>query len=179
MPSPGGATASAGFPAGAPPETACVVVAIDGFSSSFMVQAFSQFLSARSCGLLARSPAILSKLTKARRSVVLISSCTLISAAAQILMKIGMNHVSTLDPIALATNLPLVAGYALYGVFCLMMILALREGELSLLYPIISLAYVWVTVASYFIFHDTINPLKLAGIVTIMFGVAMLGRGPK
>jgi multidrug transporter EmrE-like cation transporter len=60
-----------------------------------------------------------------------------------------------------------------------MMILALREGELSLLYPIISLAYVWVTVASYFIFHDTINPLKLAGIVVIMLGVAMLGRGPK
>ena len=121
----------------------------------------------------------MSELTKARRSVVLISSCTLISAAAQILMKIGMNHVTKLDPIALATNLPLVAGYALYGVFCLMMILALREGELSLLYPIISLAYVWVTVASYFIFHDTINPLKLAGIVVIMLGVAMLGRGPK
>ena len=39
-------------------------------------------------------------MTKARRSVVLISSCTLISAAAQILMKIGMNHVCfTVDDI--------------------------------------------------------------------------------
>ncbi|MGO9259526.1 MAG: hypothetical protein ACLQU1_24925 [Bryobacteraceae bacterium] len=115
-----------------------------------------------------------------RRSVLLISSCTLISAAAQILMKIGMSHVTKLDPIALAANLPLVAGYALYGVFCLMMILALRQGELSLIYPIISLAYVWVTVLSYFIFHDTINPLKLAGIVAVMTGVAMLGRqGPE
>jgi drug/metabolite transporter (DMT)-like permease len=121
-----------------------------------------------------------SKLTIARRSVIQISCCTLISAAAQILMKIGMNHVTKLDPIALATNLPLIAGYALYGVFCLMMILALREGELSLLYPIISLAYVWVALLSYFIFHDTINPLKLTGIAAIMLGVAMLGRqGPK
>lgn len=111
-----------------------------------------------------------------RRSVLLISSCTLISAAAQILMKIGMTHVTKLDPIALATNLPLVGGYALYGVFCLMMILALRTGELSLIYPIISLAYVWVTVLSYFVFHDTINPLKLVGIVTVMVGVALLGR---
>jgi multidrug transporter EmrE-like cation transporter len=115
-----------------------------------------------------------------RRSVLLISFCTLISAAAQILMKVGMSHVTKLDPIALATNVPLVAGYALYGVFCLMMILALRQGELSLIYPIISLAYVWVTVLSYFIFHDSINPLKLTGIVTIMTGVAMLGRqGPE
>jgi multidrug transporter EmrE-like cation transporter len=179
IPSPGPVTVPGTFADGAPPETACVAAPIDGFNSSFMIQAFSQFLSARSGGLLVRSPAILSKLTKARRSVLLISSCTLISAAAQILIKIGVNGVTKVDPIALASNLPLVAGYALYGIFCLMMILALREGELSLLYPIISLAYVWVTVASYFIFHDTINPLKLTGIVTIMFGVAMLGRGPK
>jgi drug/metabolite transporter (DMT)-like permease len=115
-----------------------------------------------------------------RSAILLISSCTLISAAAQILMKIGMTHVTRLDPIALATNVPLVAGYALYGVFCLMMILALREGELSLIYPIISLAYVWVTVLSYFIFHDTINPLKLLGIVAVMIGVALIGRqGPE
>ena len=91
-------------------------------------------------------------------------------------MKMGMTNVTKLDPIALVTNIPLVAGYALYGVFCLMMIMALRKGELSLIYPIISLAYVWVTILSYFIFHDTINPIKLAGIVTVMIGVAMLGR---
>ncbi len=123
---------------------------------------------------LARSAAVTH-----RRAAVIVSSCTLISAAAQILMKIGMSHVSRLDPIALATNIPLVAGYALYGVFCLMMILALRDGELSLIYPIISLAYVWVTVLSYFIFHDTLNPLKLIGIAGIMAGVGMLGRGER
>ena len=114
-----------------------------------------------------------------RRSVILISVCTLISAAAQILMKTGMTHVVKLSPMALATNLPLVAGYALYGIFCLMMILALRQGELSLIYPIISLAYVWVTVLSYFVFHDTIRPLKLTGILTVVAGVAMLGRKSK
>ena len=111
-----------------------------------------------------------------RRSVIMVSSCTLISAAAQILMKIGMTHF-TPNAMAIVTNVPLIAGYALYGVFCLMMILALRQGELSLIYPIISLAYVWVTVLSYFLFHDTIRPLKMAGILSIMVGVAMLGRG--
>ena len=179
MPSPGAAAAAGGLAGGALPGAVCVGV-IDGFNSSFMVPILlTDLIGAIVWSYRKSLPDILSGLTKARRSVLLISSCTLISAAAQILMKIGMNHVSKLDPIALATNLPLVAGYALYGVFCLMMILALREGELSLLYPIISLAYVWVTVASYFIFHDTINPLKLTGVVIIMAGVAMLGRGPK
>jgi drug/metabolite transporter (DMT)-like permease len=113
----------------------------------------------------------------ARRLMILVSCSTVICAAAQILMKIGMTHVSHLDPIALATNVPLVAGYGLYAVFCLMMILALRHGELSVIYPIISLAYIWVTVLSYFIFHDTLNSLKLVGIFGVIFGVAMLGRG--
>jgi len=77
------------------------------------------------------------------------------------------------------TNLPLIAGYALYGLFTLLMVLALREGELSLMYPIISLSYVWVTALSYFIFHDTLSPLKLLGIAGIMAGVTLLGRGER
>ena len=108
----------------------------------------------------------------------MIAGATLISAAAQILMKIGMNHF-TLNLLAIATNVPLVAGYALYGLFTLLMVLALREGELSLLYPIISLSYVWVTALSYFVFHDTLRPIKLVGIAAIMAGVALLGRGDR
>jgi len=110
--------------------------------------------------------------------VLVMAGATLLSASAQILMKIGMQHF-TLNLLAILTNLPLIAGYALYGLFTLLMVLALREGELSLMYPIISLSYVWVTALSYFIFHDTLSPLKLVGIAGIMAGVAMLGRGER
>ena len=112
------------------------------------------------------------------RNVLMMAGATLISAMAQILMKIGMTHFS-LNLLAILTNVPLIAGYALYGLFTLLMVLALREGELSLMYPIISLSYVWVTALSYFIFHDTLSPLKLVGIAGIMAGVAMLGRGDR
>ena len=108
----------------------------------------------------------------------MMAGATLLSASAQILMKIGMQHF-TLNLLAILTNLPLIAGYALYGLFTLLMVLALREGELSLMYPIISLSYVWVTALSYFVFHDTLNPLKLVGIAGIMAGVALLGRGDR
>ena len=108
----------------------------------------------------------------------MVSSCTLVSASAQILMKVGMSHFS-MNVAAILTNVPLIAGYALYGIFTLMMILALRQGELSLIYPIISLAYVWVTLGSYFLFHDSMNPLKLIGVAGIMAGVAMLGSGAR
>jgi multidrug transporter EmrE-like cation transporter len=108
--------------------------------------------------------------------VLMMAGATLLSAAAQILIKTGMHHFRP-DPISLLTNVPLVAGYTLYGLFTLLMVLALREGELSLMYPIISLSYVWVTALSYFIFKDTLSPLKLVGIAGIMAGVALLGRG--
>ena len=81
------------------------------------------------------------------------------------------------DPIALLTNLPLIAGYALYGVNTLMLVLALKDGELSMLYPIIALTYVWVTLLSYLILREPPNIYKNIGIATIVAGVAVLGRG--
>jgi multidrug transporter EmrE-like cation transporter len=99
-----------------------------------------------------------------------------LGAAAQLLMKVGMTHFRP-DPIALLTNLPLIAGYALYGVNTLMLVLALKDGELSMLYPIIALTYVWVTLLSYLILREPPNIYKNIGIATIVAGVAVLGRG--
>jgi drug/metabolite transporter (DMT)-like permease len=57
------------------------------------------------------------------------------------------------------------------------MIIALKHGELSVLYPLISLSYVWVAIAAVVLFHESMNPSKIAGICIIMAGVAVLGRG--
>ena len=114
-----------------------------------------------------------------RQSVALVFGCTFLGAAAQILMKTGANHLPHPGLVAMITNLPLMGGYTLYGISTLLLVLALRDGELSLLYPVIALTYVWVTVLSFLILHDQISPFKLAGIVVIVIGVAVLGRGGK
>jgi multidrug transporter EmrE-like cation transporter len=111
-----------------------------------------------------------------RRAVLLVFACTVLGAAAQILMKIGMTHFKP-DPVALATNVPLVSGYVLYGLNTLMLVLALKDGELSMLYPIIALTYVWVTLLSYLLLREPPNLYKNIGIATIVMGVAVLGRG--
>lgn len=106
--------------------------------------------------------------------------CTLLGAAAQVLMKSGAETVAHPGVVGvllgLFTNLTLLVGYCLYGLSALLLILALRDGELSLLYPVIALTYVWVTVLSVALFHETINIFKLTGITTIMIGVMVLGR---
>lgn len=113
----------------------------------------------------------------ARRQVGLVFCCTILGAAAQVLMKTGANHMARPGLLGMATNLPLMCGYCLYGISTLLLVVALKDGELSLLYPVIALTYVWVTVLSFLIFHDDVNPWKLAGIVLIVSGVAVLGRG--
>ena len=103
---------------------------------------------------------------------------TIVAAVAQPLFKTGANHLFANPTIlGLVTDIPLIAGLALYGGGSVLMILALRHGELSVLYPVISLSYVWVAILSVVIFHETMSPVKIAGIATIIAGVAVLGRG--
>ena len=117
-----------------------------------------------------------------RRSILLVFGCTLFGAVAQILIKTGANGLApnpTLSQLVVRifTHPPLFAGYGLYGVSTILLVLALRHGELSLLYPVIALTFVWVTILSAIIFHESMNPLKLAGIAIIIGGVSILGKG--
>ena len=109
------------------------------------------------------------------------------AAASQVLMKFGATHAmpgfSAGDPstwlpfiVALLRNYQLVLGYAVQSGNALLFILALREGELSMLYPIIALSYVWVNLLAMYFFHDGMNVWKAGGIAMVMGGVALLGR---
>ena len=113
-----------------------------------------------------------------RKSLLLVFTCTILGAAAQLLIKTGMNHFSP-HLVALATNLPLIGGYVLLGINTLMMVLALKDGEMSLLYPIIALTYVWTTLLSYTLLGEPSNMYKNVGIVIIVLGVAVMGRRGK
>jgi drug/metabolite transporter (DMT)-like permease len=102
--------------------------------------------------------------------------CTILNAAAQLMFKRASGHFS-LNLIDDVTNIWLILGLLLYGGFTVAMVLALRQGELSMLYPIISLSYVWVTLLSYTLLHESPNLYKNIGIAVIVIGVAILGRG--
>lgn len=118
---------------------------------------------------------------KRRQAILTVIGCTLLVALAQYLIKSGANQLSHAGLVAtligIFTILPLFAGYALYGVFTVLFVGALRHGELSILYPLISLSYVWVTITAVLAFHETMNPLKIVGIALIIGGVGVLGYG--
>ena len=114
-----------------------------------------------------------------RQTIALVFCCTIFGAAAQIFIKSGANMLPNGHPLSMLTNLPLMAGYCLYGISTVLLVLALRDGELSILYPVISLTYVWVTFLSVMFFKESINAFKLLGVFIIVTGVAILGKGTK
>lgn len=106
--------------------------------------------------------------------------CTVLGAAGQILIKLGANTLThTTSPLAMLTNLPVFSGYVLYGLMTVLFIFAIRDEELSILYPVISLTYVWVAGLSAMVFHESLGWLRIAGVATIMAGVGVLGRDGK
>lgn len=118
---------------------------------------------------------------KRRQAILIVISCTLLVAIAQYLIKLGANRLShagfVATMIGIFTILPLFAGYCLYGVFTVLFVYALRNGELSILYPLIALGYVWVTITAVVVFHESMNPLKFVGLAVIIAGVVVLGLG--
>lgn len=128
---------------------------------------------------------------EARRAFLLVFSCTLIGALAQILVKQGTGqlgaHITLGDVLrhprlfvsfclGVITNMRLFIGYCMYGVNTFLMAMALKGRELSRLYPIIALTYVWVTILSLFVLPDEhMNFFRAVGIVFIVGGVSILG----
>ncbi len=73
----------------------------------------------------------------------------------------------------------LFAGYACYGLFTVIMVLALKHAELSLLYPIMSMTYVWLPLISVLWLGEPINMTIIGGIMVITCGIMVLGKGEK
>jgi drug/metabolite transporter (DMT)-like permease len=78
---------------------------------------------------------------------------------------------------AIFFNHSLLLGFFFYGVGLALMVLALKHGSLSQLYPIISLNFVWVALISFFVLKETISISKASGISIIIFGVFMIQKG--
>ncbi|MBL8177373.1 MAG: hypothetical protein JNK48_22040 [Bryobacterales bacterium] len=113
------------------------------------------------------------------QTIGLVFGCSVFGTASQILIKTGATALSGASVMAMVTNPYLVGGYGLYGFSTILLILALRDGELSVLYPVISLTFVWVALLSTVFFGEVLSPMKLLGILTIVAGVAVLGGGAK
>lgn len=109
-------------------------------------------------------------------SLFLVFICTLLNALAQILLKLGTKKLSQ-DFYYLITNYQLILGVFLYMLSAILLIYSLKYGQLSVLYPIISLTYVWVAILSIYWLYEIMTFKQMTGIASIMIGVFFIAKG--
>ncbi|MFH1125631.1 MAG: hypothetical protein V1703_00765 [Candidatus Altiarchaeota archaeon] len=114
---------------------------------------------------------------KNKWAVVLVFLSTFVTSGGQIFLKEGTYSLNW-NLMQQLTNVPLIVGLVLYMIGAVMLIISLKYGDLSLLYPIYSLNFVWVSVMSpYFFNTDSMNAIKWIGVVIVMLGVSCIGMG--
>lgn len=109
-------------------------------------------------------------------AVALVIICTLFTSLGQLFLKLGIKDVISINIISLITNYNLVFGLALYAAGAILLIIALKGGELSVLYPIIATSFIWVTLLSWFYLNESIALIRWLGVAVIVLGISFIGR---
>ena len=68
-------------------------------------------------------------------------------------------------------------GVALFLASSALYVVGVKNGSLSVLYPLVSLGYVWTLLWSRLMFHEPFNRSKLLGLALILIGVFCIGLG--
>jgi drug/metabolite transporter (DMT)-like permease len=112
------------------------------------------------------------------KGIIIMIICTFFTAFGQFFQKKGTENLILTFP-GIFTNYFLFLGLFLYGIGAFLLIIALRFGDLNVLYPIISLTFIWVTILSSFYLSESISTNKILGIGVILTGVVFINKGAK
>ncbi len=78
---------------------------------------------------------------------------------------------------SITKNYYLIGGFLFYGLGTVLFVPALKGGELSILYPLVSTTYIWVSLWSIIFLKEKMNKQKWAGVILVIVGVVFIGLG--
>src|SRR3989344_3519883 len=84
-----------------------------------------------------------------------------------IMLKFASSRMS-FNPLKLFKNYYLIAGVGFYGIGTVLFIPALKGGELSVLYPLVSFTYIWVCIWSSLVLKEKMSTMKWMAILLII-----------
>jgi len=102
------------------------------------------------------------------KGILIMLGSSLMTCTGQLMWKLA-----ALDP----NLLFLLAGFLLYGMGAVSMMLALRFGELSVLHPMLSFGFIISIFLGAAVLGETVTLTKTAGIALIILGMVFLGQG--
>jgi drug/metabolite transporter (DMT)-like permease len=109
-------------------------------------------------------------------SMALVTFGSFIGSFGAVFLKSGAMRLEMNLP-SLLRNWRLLAGVFLFCFSSVFFVLGLRDGELSVLYPMVSLGYVFTLFWSRLFFKERLTATKFVGLALILAGVVMVGLG--
>ena len=109
-------------------------------------------------------------------SVLLVLMASFFGSFGAVLLKAGAGRLR-FGLRYLVFNPRLAAGVALFLGSSYFFVLGVRHGELSVLYPLVSLGYVFTLLWSRLFFHEPFTRNKLLGLSLILLGIMLIGLG--
>ena len=73
---------------------------------------------------------------------------------------------------------PFLIGVTVAGLIAVIWLMVLSRASLSFAYPFASLSYLVIVLASRFILHESVPPLRWAGVGLIMVGIVLVAQTP-
>ena len=101
------------------------------------------------------------------KGIAIMLCSSLFTCTGQLLWKLSSQHNQ---------QIMILAGFALYGCGALLMIIALRFGDLSVLHPMLGIGYVLSVILGDVVLHEAFEIKKIVGIAVILFGLVCLSR---
>jgi len=106
-------------------------------------------------------------------AIVIVTFGTILGSIGALFLKKSSDSLS-FNPLRLI-NLNIILGFVFYAVSIIPFLLALKLADLSLLYPFVSLSYIWVTLISILVLKEKMNFFKFMGMFFIVFGLFFIG----
>jgi drug/metabolite transporter (DMT)-like permease len=107
--------------------------------------------------------------------MLLVFAASVVGSFGAVFLKLG---AARLDGTILSfINSRLALGVALFLGSSVFYALGIRGGQLSVLYPMVSLGYIWTLLWARLFFNEAFTREKFAGLGLILLGVALVGMG--
>lgn len=109
-------------------------------------------------------------------SILLVLVAAFIGSIGMALLKLGAGRLKFTFQ-ALLTNWALAAGVVMFLLSSVFFVLGIRRGELTVLYPMVSLGYVWALLWAKLFFNEKMTRTKFTGLSMVMCGILLLFIG--
>ena len=109
------------------------------------------------------------------KSMLLVFAASVVGSFGAVFLKMGAARLD--GSIRSFVNSRLILGVALFLGSSVFYALGIKGGQLSVLYPMVSLGYIWTLLWSRLFFNEAFTREKFFGLALILLGVFLVGMG--